>query len=166
MSSLGGAAPKVSRFQRGLSGFPMSITAGPRRALWFTEGVGPNLQATVGRITTGGKITEFHRGISGHMYAGSAPIAMGSDKNLWFADTSNRGGAAAPSAIGRITPLGRVKLFRKGITGTINDLTPGPDGNIWFTQSLCTNGCRGVRPSVGRITPSGAVRVFTKGLHR
>src|SRR5947207_1998465 len=71
------ATPRITRFRRGLSGFPLSITAGPRRTLWFSEGLQPNLRGAVGRISTSGKIKEFRRGINGHMYAGSAPIVMG-----------------------------------------------------------------------------------------
>src|SRR2546423_13321437 len=70
------ATPRITRFRRGLSGFPISITTGPNRTLWFTEGAGPNpnLHATIGRISTSGKIKEFHRGLTGQMYAESAPI--------------------------------------------------------------------------------------------
>ena len=150
--SSGARVPTITRFQRGLSGFPLSITAGPKRSLWFTEGVGANLRGAIGQITTGGRIREYRRGISGDMFAGTAPIAVGGDGDVWFAESNanlRRGWLA------RITPTGKVHEFRRGISGAVNDLTLGPDKNIWFTE----------RAGVGRITPTGAVKVFRTGIH-
>ena len=120
------------------------MTPGPDGNVWFTES--PNI---VGRITPGGKITEFHAGLTGRMYADTSPITLGPDGNLWFAESGRVAGI-----IGKITPRGEVTEFRKGITGAINDITAGPDGNLWFTQAGSRSG------SVGRVTLRGAVRVF------
>src|SRR5436305_6240164 len=77
------SGPKITRFRRGLHGFPMSMTAGPGKSVWFTEGVGPNLAGAIGKVSTRGRIREFH--VGGHMYAEAAPIAVGPDKHVWVA---------------------------------------------------------------------------------
>ena len=61
-------------------------------------------------------------------------------------------------AIGRITPAGKVTVYRKGITkGSKPGLIAlGYDGNMWFTE---TDGNR-----IGRITPKGVVTEFSKGI--
>ncbi len=61
---------------------PTGIAAGPDGNLWFTESDGNR----IGRITPGGTITEFARGIS----AKSRPfgIAAGPDGNVWFTEFS------------------------------------------------------------------------------
>ncbi len=57
----------------------MAITAGPDGNLWFTERNGNK----IGRITTGGVITEFT-----HSHRNSRPydITTGPDGNLWFTE--------------------------------------------------------------------------------
>ena len=43
------------------------------------------------------------------------------------------------------------------VNSNIEDLTVGPDGNLWFTD-------RGNTKSIGRITPSGTITETTTGL--
>src|SRR5262245_22661777 len=66
---------------------PEGITAGPDGALWFTEN-----RDKIGRITTGGAVTEFA------LPARSSPqgIAAGPDGALWFTEVDG-------NKIGRIT---------------------------------------------------------------
>ncbi len=108
----------------------------------------------IGRVTHRGRIRQFRKGLSGRIYAGSA-ITKGPDGNLWFTE-SGGGHARYPKGIvGRITPRGRVREFRRGISGQIDDITAAPDGNLWFTQTSSRGG------SIGRITPKGVVRTFS-----
>jgi streptogramin lyase len=61
-------------------------------------------------------------------------------------------------AIGRITPSGVQTPFTQGLSpdALVNAITPGPDGNMWFTE---------LSPErIGRITPSGVVTEFATGL--
>jgi len=122
---------------------PFGITAGPDGALWFTE----LYMSRIGRITTAGVVTEFP------LPAGSKPqaIVAGSDGALWFTDTGR---------IGRITTSGTVTNFpvENGI-GVTQDLTSGPDGNIWFAYVLLVP-CPGPLGRIGRLTPSGAMTIF------
>jgi streptogramin lyase len=76
------------------------------------------------------------------------------DGNLWFINAgNNRGPAPATAAsIGRITPAGVVSNFTStGIQGmgqnemSEEDITTGPDGNLWFTN-VVTN-------SIGYFSP-------------
>ena len=106
--------------------------------MWFTN-FGNN---TIGRITTGGAVTNYTgTGIS-DVYG----IAAGPDGALWFTNDTN-------DSIGRITTGGAVTNY----TGTgINDpyaITSGPDGALWFTN-LGSN-------TIGRITTAGAVTNYT-----
>ena len=60
--------------------------------------------------------------------------------------------------IGRITPAGLVTEFSSGISpkSRPGGITPGPDGNLWFTEY---DGNR-----IGRITPAGRVTEFPAGI--
>jgi streptogramin lyase len=50
----------------------------------------------------------------------------------WFTCSSGAG------AIGRITTAGAITLYTAGLTPNSQPsaITKGPDGNIWFTESL------------------------------
>ena len=100
------------------------IAAGPDGNLWFTESGGNQ----IGRITPAGVVTEFsdphgrqrpcrHRGRPGRQ-----PLvhrSIGANK------------------IGRITTAGVVTEFAVPTTGSRPDgIAAGPDGNLWFTESL------------------------------
>jgi streptogramin lyase len=115
---------------------PYGITSGPDGNLWFTEENGHK----IGRITTGGTITEFSSGLT----ANSEPVGItaGPDNNLWFAEFND-------SKIGQIATGGTITEFSSGLTagGTPLGIVAGPDGNLWFTE---LNGNR-----IGQITTGG-----------
>ena len=102
---------------------PKGITEGPDGALWFTEqGVTADGIARMDPAT--GNVVEYL------LPAGTDPTAIttGSDDNLWFIE---RGA----SKIGRMTPDGQHDEFNAGLSGsdTLNDITAGPDGQLWVT---------------------------------
>jgi streptogramin lyase len=111
--------------------------AGSDGNLWFKE-EGRN---KIGRITTGGEITEFSLPTE---LGASGRIASGSDGNLWFSEQGNR--------IGRMTTAGVVTEFPVAPESPWG-MTAGPDGNVWFTLYYSD--------VIGRITPSGAVREYS-----
>jgi len=152
---------------------PRGIAAGPDGNMWFTEFTG----GKVGRIivsgtlpvvstnrallartafTRTGQITEFSSGITAE--SGPAGITRGPDGNMWFTEETG-------NAIGRITPAGVVTQFgahpvddetAEGaleVNSLPTTITAGPDGNLWFTESLGNR--------IGRITPAGAVTEFS-----
>ena len=143
---------------------PTAITTGPDGALWFV-----GVPGEVGRITSGGVVTEFHVP-DVPPPAGSKPgtaatpatltaITVGPDGSLWF--------TGVPGEIGRITTSGVVTQFAvpeipppagssAGTAGTLampQSITAGPDGALWFTFTNVTG-------EVGRITTSGVVTEF------
>jgi streptogramin lyase len=81
-------------------------------------------------------------------------FVLGPDGNVWFAD-------AWHSAVGRVTPAGRVRYFTRGLTrwnSGPQHLTVGPDGAVWFTE---------IRSRVGRIGMDGRITEFSAGIpHR
>ncbi len=134
-----------STFTSGLTrdGAPTAITAGPG-GLWFTLD-GKN---TIGRITTGGTITQFLGAAADHPMG----IAAGPDGNLWYVATGHHG------AVVRMTPTGTTTQFTAGLTsdGAPQSIALGPDGNMWFTEPA--------KKLVGRITPYGVITEFGVGV--
>jgi virginiamycin B lyase len=137
------------------------IAAGADGALWFTESGEPGLASKIGRITTGGKITEFplpscslSPSTSGG--CGGKGIAAGPDGALWFTEYFL-------NKIGRITTGGNITEFplpsRCGLLGCGpggsefgGGITAGPDGALWFTERAGNR--------IGRITLAGQIREF------
>jgi hypothetical protein len=115
-----------------------SIAAGPEGDMWFTEV--PN--KAIGRITSGGTITEFP-GLKSEAYE----ITLGLEGDMWFTEPAAR-------TIGRITPGGEIKEFSEGLNEHPFAITRGPEGYLWFTTPH----------TVGRITPAGQITEFKKGL--
>jgi streptogramin lyase len=134
---------------------PASIATGPDGNLWFTDQGDP---PAIGRMTTGGLVNEFSAGLR----PGSLPgaITPGPDGAMWFVDGGYYGAASSP-AIGRISPSGEITEFSAGLQpgnrSSVEDITAGPDGNLWFTDS-------GGTPAIGRITPDGQITEFARGL--
>jgi streptogramin lyase len=122
---------------------PTGIVAGADGALWFTDrGRNINGQNLIGRITTGGSVTEFPVPTPS---AEPTAIAQGADGNMWFTEPG-------ADKVGRITPSGAVTEFPVPIVGkALRALVRGPDGNMWFTGGPDT----GV---IGWISPAGVVR--------
>lgn len=100
-----------------------AITPGPDGALWYT--CYPNI---VGRVTTGGQITEYTTSADRQPYG----IVAGSDGNVWFEENANN---ANNASVGRITPQGTITEFNvasNGLTGPMGAIVPTPDGKIWI----------------------------------
>jgi virginiamycin B lyase len=111
------------------SSAPWGIAAGSDGALWFTkENVGK-----IGRITTGGLITEFTLPPDPSLGTGVLPlptgIAAGPDGALWFT-------LQGANKIGRITTGGTIAEFQIPTTSSRpTAITTGPDGALWFAES-------------------------------
>jgi virginiamycin B lyase len=108
---------------------PTDITAGPDGNIWFLEGNGVPI-VKVGKITTGGAITEYPTRAG--MTAG---ITAGPDGNIWFDERDQ-------FAVAKMTPTGSETqyLIPGGLNGGPNNgadpvsITAGPDGNLWVTD--------------------------------
>jgi streptogramin lyase len=122
------------------------IVAGPGGDLWFTDGgsfhethEGGYYEGAVGKITTGGTITEF---TGHHLHPGfSRPsLVEGPDGNIWIAD--ERG------SLDRVTASGQLTTFFLGLTDEVSPtmLAIGPGGqDIWFGEAGA--------PGIGKISP-------------
>ena len=100
----------------------------------------------IGRITTGGVISEFPLPRDGRNPTG---IATGPDGALWFTETDG-------NRIGRITTAGAITEYPLPAAGSFPwDITVGPDGALWFTEfGLARRGGN----KIGRITTVGGFR--------
>jgi len=117
---------------------PSAITVGPDGNFWFTE----ETASRIGRISTGGTITEFP------LPKGSLPngIVAGPENVLWFTERGSH-------RIGRITTAGEISEFQvPGSVVELSSIALGSDGNLWFGDEAA--------PRVGRITTSGKITIF------
>ncbi len=139
-----------------------AIAAGPDGALWFA-----GIPGEIGRISTTGVVTEFavpeipppagSKSGTAATPATLTALTAGPDGALWF--------TGVPGEVGKITTAGVVTEFAvpaipppagsspgtAGTPATLEDITDGPDGSLWFT---------GVPGEVGRITTAGVVSEF------
>ena len=133
------------------------IAAGPDGNLWFT-GMNVNGDGIIGRITPTGNITEFGLPTQ-YSYPSGITAGPNGALELWFTEHGEGGniGNGRNGRIGRITTDG--VLTEYALPPTPNntpigpyDITAGPDGNLWFTE---TNSAQ-----IGRITPAGIITEF------
>jgi virginiamycin B lyase len=121
---------------------PYDITAGPDGNMWFTEAPSTGGGA-LGKSTTSGSITDY--GFSGFNPRGSYITATrGSDGSLYV---------AVLNKIGKMTTGGTFTTYTIGSMDSANDITLGPDGNLWF--------CDGMANEIGRMTPSGTFTLWS-----
>jgi len=125
------------------------ITTGPDGRLWFTYTPDPVVAPNyLGAITTGGSETDYQVGSTGSPQYISDGIAAGSDGKLWLGYDD---AIARMSTSGVIGPSDVFPLPAPAAS-VPNQLALGPDGNVWFTESLPA--------AVGKITPSGQITLF------
>ena len=149
-------ASKVKRFNLPAgSGLPLSITAGPDNAMWFTLDSGQ-----VGRITTAGAMNFFAMPAS----IKGVFITLGPDGNFWLTAGHHSGDGVSPNYVLRMTPSGGFTTFTTP-TPDVNagSITTGADGNLWFNEPfLFPSACQGAG-GVARVTPAGVISEFAAG---
>jgi virginiamycin B lyase len=129
-------AGTIKEFPTPTKSAPIAITAGPDRALWFTEFT--NGAGAIGRITPSGRFTVFPFPTAN---SGPSAITAGPDGNLWFTEFDG-------NAIDRITPSSSLTgIF--GIPTALSrpeGITAGPahTSDVWFTEENASK--------IGRIT--------------
>lgn len=94
-----------------------AIAVGADNALWFTE----PLAHRIWRITTAGKITGYRVPTNGD-WGGPFGIAAGRHGVLWFTTDTH---------FGRITPDGRITLWRVAGAREMTDVIPANNGTFW-----------------------------------
>ena len=135
------------------------ITTGPDGNLWFTD----EFAGFIGHInTSGGGLVIYPLAPGSHPQG----IVTGPDSKLWFVDNSiDIHNPMQGFRIGSIDLSGNVTEYPTGINPIVFDaldyppgqITLGPDGNLWFTNSNA--GAVGI-PFVGKITTAGAVTIY------
>jgi virginiamycin B lyase len=146
---------------------PESMVLGADGNMWFPaiaySKFGTTLPSgAIGRVTPSGKITLFP------LPTNSFPryITLGPDGNFWFLATQGEGkveyGTDTPPGfsagfeeIGSITPAGKIHMIPLPSPPKRypNTMTAGPDGNLWFTETLS----EGYVTTIARMTPSGTI---------
>src|SRR5207247_1877336 len=101
---------------------PVAICSGPDGNLWYTEANGST--SAVGKITTGGSITNYTLTSAS---ANPQGIARGPDGNLWVCE-------AAVDKVARVTTSGTVTEFGITASSAPQDITWGPDNELWLTE--------------------------------
>lgn len=123
--------------------------------LWFAES---QLSLAggdrIGRMTTGGDLTEF-----AVPTANASPyfVTATADGSVWF--TEQHG-------IGRVTASGSVQEYSipgQSASVTVDGITVGPDGDVWFTANTHDDASRPLDSTgsiLGRIDASGDVTTY------
>jgi streptogramin lyase len=116
---------------------PVALTTGPDGNLWAD-----GFDAQIERISTSGEVATFS--FSG---SGSGPITS-FNHELYFANGD---------AVDRISTSGVLGSPITAVTGgTIQDLSVGTDGDLWFTEKLSS----GVDDYFGYVTPNNSIKEF------
>lgn len=115
----------------------------PDGNLWHTT------KGSLGATSLSGK--SFNIDLPGDADAGA--LAIGGDGALWFIHSDDALGRLA--AGGMPTVIGDLPV-------KLNDLTAGPDGNLWFAAKDEREG--GGRGVIGRVTPGGGLTLFGDGV--
>jgi streptogramin lyase len=118
---------------------PTGLAVGSDGNIWFTES-GTN---DIGRITPSGTIKEFTT--ADLDLSSTDKMVLGSNGSLWFIAYDNDGDSEAAE----VDTAGKVTAFQ--ISSSPNDLTVGPDGNIWLASS----------GEIDQVTPNGTLTAFT-----
>jgi len=130
----------VTQFTLPSSNGATGIATGADGNLWYTEQI-PN---KIGRLTPEGAVSRFAVPTPAGRPFG---ITAGADGNVWYVWIPDAG--AAPSKVSRVTPEGVITEFAlpPGFNG--NQITTGPDGNLWVTDH--GNG------GIACVTPEGVI---------
>ncbi|HUI05210.1 MAG TPA: hypothetical protein VLZ77_16850 [Acidimicrobiales bacterium] len=126
---------------------PTSIAAGPDGALWFTNGGSsdfPVLFAGQALSSSGQAVAGRLAAVRSHVEHEAGVLLRGRRIILPY--------PVAGGSVGRITTSGAVTTYTDATMASPAGITAGPDGALWFTNSL--------GGSIGRITTSGAVTAY------
>jgi streptogramin lyase len=104
-------------------------------------------------------ITEYT--LPGRVYPND--IAAGPEGNVWFTapvgvGIPERADSASAGKIGRITPTGAITEYKLPYGSDPYGITAGPDGNLWFTETIHRPPAR--LSAIGRITPTGTITEY------
>lgn len=156
------AAGQVTEFKvpQGFPGTPSApgnaMALGSDGNVWFST----NFPVTIGRITPNGQVTQFADPNTSASFA--TDFTHGSDGNVWFLDVV--GFNPSQESIGRVTPAGQISEFLipafKGNRVSVNQMTLGSDGSIWFTANTFVGRGTISNGFIGHVTTAGQISEF------
>jgi virginiamycin B lyase len=117
---------------------PFYITTGPNNSRWFTTGDTPG---SIGRLRSNRSFKLFKLPPSGPN--ASLRIVQGPFGSFWV---------TLDGGIAKITPNGRITVYRTNANADLGYITVGPDDNVWFTEHDANK--------FARISPDGKVTEF------
>jgi virginiamycin B lyase len=147
VSAAASAAP-ITEFPTGnATPAPDGLVDGGDGNLWFID------TNAIGRISGDGTVKEFPLPAPLPGGANLHAVVPGANGVMWF----DVNGTA--QEIGKLTPDGTITTFAPGTNGlnlglVPGEMTTGPGGTVWFTDS------NNALPAIGRITPAGVIREF------
>jgi virginiamycin B lyase len=133
-----------------------SVAVGPGGRPAFAVHTETDAGPTLAHVTVAGKLAlrEMRKSSSG---AETNSVAFDAKGNLWFAIQEYQG---VGSSIGRLAPSGKFSEFPLPKGRTVNSLTIGPEGDVWFTRGGYSEEGEA---QIGRMTAAGALTQFPLG---
>jgi streptogramin lyase len=128
------------------------ITSGPDGAMWFGEG-GTTTQLAVGRVTVSGGFTEYRGASPNNSFSyGTRAMAFEPDGKLLLSEAILPYGFS--NYLSEVTTGGTFANLNLSV-GNVFSITPGPDGNVWFTNTAAAGS------GVSSLSPSGTFTSYT-----
>lgn len=134
---------------------PEGIVSGPNNSLWFVE-----RQGYVDSFSTSGvQGVSYTTQCSGCALGGYPKyLAVGSDGNLWYAQTIANSSPPWTGAVGKISPDGTIQQDYALSGASTSGIVAGPDGNLWVALQgdYTVNG-------VAKMTTDGVANYYNTG---
>jgi streptogramin lyase len=126
---------------------------GPKHSIWFPTNPIAGKTSSIAAIDMPGTLKAVPVPLpTGQFQDSASGLTVGSDKNLWFAESDGQSSGPQTGHIGRVTPSGQFTLFSLPPGAGPADVATGSDGNVWFVDNMLLK--------VGVITPNGQVMEF------
>lgn len=132
---------------------PIALAMGTDRNIWYIDG--GSGAGTIGRLTSSGKVTEFHT----RLMTGGTDLVVSPSGAIWFSGIRATNGTHTTGIVGQTTTTGSITEYElKGSDLTARSIAVGGDGNAWV--SVDRHGNYG---QIVRVTPSGATTFYRVG---
>jgi virginiamycin B lyase len=136
------AAGALSEVRLPSGAVPQALSVAADGTVWVSRS-NYRRPGEVDRIDPGGTVRRYSAGVE------VGAVLADARGGAWFAESGPR--------IGHIGPHGRIRTFPVPLGGSVQGLTLGRGGDVWFTH-----GPRRYQPSaIGRITRSGHITEYT-----
>ncbi|WP_431277139.1 cell wall-binding repeat-containing protein [Leifsonia poae] len=140
-------AANIPEYDTSKNQLPNGMTLGPDGNMWFGEADG------IGKVTPSGKVTEI--GFDKTQLLGANTVNSYPSSFVFDAAGNLYVGGGVPGDSGYIAelPAGASKLIvKQRFTYTVNQLTLGPNGNLYFTMPFMDDYIEEISTSFGALT--------------